>query len=128
MLSRRLTLVPVNFLDELGGVIKYIIAHLIFTQSEREFWYSLPEQGSDRKQWLLGSLVAKETIRQFALQKFDLALGPLDVQLFPTESGNLQVYCPPLERMGVVPEVSISQNQNVFVAAAVEPSIDNQEN
>lgn len=128
MLSRRLTLVPVNFLDELGGVIKYIIAHLIFTQSEREFWYSLPEQGSDRKQWLLGSLVAKETIRQFALQKFDLALGPLDIQLFPTESGNLQVYCPPLERMGVVPEISISQNQNVFVAAAVEPSIDNQEN
>jgi len=120
LVCRRLILVPANFLDELGGVIKYIIAHLIFTQPEQEFWYSLPEEGSQRNQWLLEVLVAKEAIRQYARQKFSLILGPLDIQLFPTDAGKPQLHCPQLEARGLLPELSMSHNRNTFVAAVAE--------
>lgn len=61
---------------EMGGIIAVIIAYLVLNQQEREFWYSFPEKSLRRNEWLLGRIVAKDAIRQWAKQHFALEFDP----------------------------------------------------
>ncbi len=117
ILCRRLAELPAKFLDELSGIIKLTIAYLVLNKQEREFWYSLPEKGGRRTEWLLGRIVAKDAIRQWAKQHFALELAPIDIQILPTISGKPWVDCPELAAITALPDISISHSQNSYVAA-----------
>lgn len=95
-MCRRLTELPAKFLDELNGIIKLTIAYLVLNKQKREFWYSLPEQGLRRTEWLLGIIVAKDAIRQWAKERFNVQLAPIDGQIVPIITGKPLVYCPEL--------------------------------
>ncbi len=123
ILCRRLTELPAKFLDELSGIIKLTIAYLVLNRQEREFWYSLPEKGLRRTEWLLGRIVAKDAIRQWAKERFNLELAPIDVQILPTITGKPWVYCPELAAITQLPDISISHSQDYYVAAVCTPGM-----
>ncbi len=123
ILCRRLTELPAKFLEELSGIIKLTIAYLVLNKQEREFWYSLPEKGLRRTEWLLGRIVAKDAIRQWAKKQFNMELAPIDVQILSTIAGKPWVYCPELAAVTQLPDISISHSQNSYVAAVSMPGM-----
>jgi phosphopantetheinyl transferase len=88
-------------------------------QPERDFWYNLPEKGTCRTDWLLGRIAAKDAIRQWADQNYQLALAPIDIAILANSLGKPVVYCPELAQMGILPEVSISHSHGYVIAALV---------
>jgi malonyl CoA-acyl carrier protein transacylase/phosphopantetheinyl transferase len=121
LVCRRMAPLPAGFLDELGGIIRLIGVHLILNEQEREFWYSLPENGSRRNEWLLGRVVAKDAVRQWAKERFNLDLAPVDIQILSTNLGKPLLYCPELEAISLLPDLSISHSHNHFIAAVAMP-------
>jgi phosphopantetheinyl transferase len=89
----------------------------MLTAQEREFWYALPEKGPRRSDWLLGRIAAKDVLRQWAKQTFNLDLSPIDIQILPTQLGKPVVQCPALESVGSLPDISISHSRGYVVAA-----------
>jgi acyl transferase domain-containing protein/phosphopantetheinyl transferase len=122
LVCRRIAPPAHGFLDELGGVIKPIIAHWVLNENEREFWYALPEKGPRRSEWLFGRMAAKDALRQWAKYTFNLELAPIDVEILATPSGKPLVRCPALEAMGVLCDVSITHSRGYVVAAVAQPN------
>ncbi len=94
----------------------------MLNESERLFWYNLPEKGTERTDWLIGCIAAKDAVRQWAKQNFNLELAPIDIEVISTTTGKPVVRCPELEAMaGVLPEIAISHSQGFVVAAMAHP-------
>ncbi|WP_239651410.1 acyltransferase domain-containing protein [Neosynechococcus sphagnicola] len=124
LVCRYISPLPPNFLNELGGVIQKVIAHIMLNQDEQAFWYALPEKGSRRNEWLLGRVAAKDALRQWAWGKFALDLSPADIQILATPLGKPLAHCPPLENYCSLPDVSISHNCGRIVAIVADPNMD----
>jgi acyl transferase domain-containing protein/phosphopantetheinyl transferase len=121
LVCRRILPQSERFLEALGGVMKHIVAHLKLNAKEREYWYGLPEKGHRRREWLLGRIAAKDALRQWAKQTFQLELAPVDIQILSTQSGKPLVHCPELERLVQLPDLSISHSRGYIVAALASP-------
>jgi acyl transferase domain-containing protein/phosphopantetheinyl transferase len=121
LVCRRIEPRPEGFLEELGGVMKHIVAHLMLNEKEREFWYELPEKGPRRSDWLMGRIAAKDALRQWAKQTFQLQLAPVDIEILSTEFGKPLVRCPELEAIGWLPDLSISHSRGYVAAALAKP-------
>lgn len=113
---------PEEFFDSAWGIWKRILAHLILNAEERDFWYKLSEKGPRRSDWLLGRAAAKDAIRQWALQNFNIELAPVDIEILSTKSGKPLVRCPALEALGPLPDISISHSHGYVVAAVAKPN------
>lgn len=107
---------PENFLDTSWSIWKRMLAHLMLSQVERNYWYTLPETGSRRTDWLLGRVAAKDAIRQWSHQVLGINLAPVDVEIYTTETGKPYAYCPTLQNV-VLPDISISHTHGYMVAA-----------
>ncbi len=114
-ICRLVTPFPENFLDTSWAIWKRMLAHLMLSQAEREYWYSLPDTGPRRTDWLLGRVAAKDAVRQWAQQVLGIKLAPVDVEIYATETGKPYVYCPVLENV-TLPDVSISHAHEYIVA------------
>lgn len=121
LLCRKIDPFPEHFLDDSWGIWKRVLAHLILNQNERDFWYKLPEKGGRRTDWLLGRIAAKEALRQWAKQMFNLELASADIEILATDLGKPLVRCPELEAVGWLPDVSISHSRG-YIMAAVAPA------
>jgi phosphopantetheinyl transferase len=122
MVVRRIEPFPEHFLDDSWSIWKRVLAHLMLNESERLFWYNLPEKGTERTDWLIGCIAAKDAVRQWAKQNFNLELAPIDIEVISTTTGKPVVRCPELEAMaGVLPEIAISHSQGFVVAAIAHP-------
>jgi len=69
-----------------------------------------------RNEWLLGRIVAKDAVRQWAKQHFALELAPVDIQILSTSLGKPVVQVPELANLTPLPDISISHSQNFYVA------------
>ncbi|PMB28091.1 6-deoxyerythronolide-B synthase [Fischerella thermalis CCMEE 5319] len=122
MVVRRIEPFPEHFLDDSWSIWKRVLAHLMLNESERLFWYNLPEKGTERTDWLIGCIAAKDAVRQWAKQNFNLELAPIDIEVISTTTGKPVVRCPELEAMaGILPEIAISHSQGFVVAAMAHP-------
>ncbi len=118
MIIRRIEPFPEHFLDDSWSIWKRVLAHLILNESERDFWYNLLQKGTERTDWLISCIAAKDTIRQWAKQNFNVQLAPVDIEVISTTTGKLVVRCPELEAIAkVLPNIAISQAQGFVVAA-----------
>ena len=122
LVCRRIGPYPERFLEDWGGVMKHIIAHLMLNQNERQFWYGLPEKGPRRSDWLFGRIAAKDALRQWALANFNLELAPVDIEILSTELGKPFALCPELEAITPIPDISISHSRGYVVAAVAQPN------
>ena len=123
LVCRRLEPFPEHFLDDSWGIWKRVLAHVMLSDREREFWYGLPEKGPRRNDWLLGRIAAKDALRQWAQQTFNLELAPADIEILSTPLGKPLVRCPELEAMGSLPDISISHSRGHIVAVLAHPTM-----
>lgn len=117
LVCRRIEPLPEGFLDDSGSIWKRGLAHLMLNENEREVWYSLPEKGQRRSEWLLERIAAKDAFRQWAKQRCQLSLAPVDIEVLCDERGRPVARCPQLEAITPLPDVSISHSQGYIVAA-----------
>jgi phosphopantetheine--protein transferase-like protein len=119
---RRIEPAPSNFLDESWGVWKRVLAHLMLSAEERRIWYTLPEEGPRRYDWLMGRIAAKDAVRQWAHERFGVQIAPVDVDILAGPEGKPVVSSPALSDLTPPPEVSISHSRGYVVAAVNEPN------
>jgi phosphopantetheinyl transferase len=122
LVCRRIGPYPERFLEDWGGVMKHIIAHLMLNQNERQFWYGLPDKGPRRSDWLFGRIAAKDALRQWALANFNIELAPVDIEILSTELGKPFARCLELEAITPIPDISISHSRGYVVAAVAQPN------
>lgn len=117
MSLRRIDPFPSGFLENSGGLLQRVLAHLVLNSAERNFWYDLPSKSPRRLNWLMGRIVAKDCIRQWAEEQCQLKLAPVDITILPTATGKPQVICPVLSAIVEIPDLSISHSEGWAVAA-----------
>ncbi len=120
LVCRRIQPFSQQFFESAWGIFKRILAHLILNAQERDFWYNLPEKGSRRTDWLLGRAAAKDAVRQWANEHYNIELAPVDIEIITTTSGKPVVRCPEGEAIGSPPEISISHSNGYVVAAVAK--------
>jgi acyl transferase domain-containing protein len=116
LICRRINPLPEGFLDDSWSIWKRVLAHLTLNAVERDVWYSLPEEGSHRTDWLLGRIAAKDAIRQWIEQTLQMTLAPVDVEILDDEWGNPVIRCPELEAYTLLPKVYITHSEGAAIA------------
>ena len=107
-----------SYLDEGWQIWKRALAHLSLTDKERRHWYSLPEKGRRRTEWLIGRVTAKDAVRQWTNEQRGIELAPVDIEILPDTLGRPVVRVPLLGDLGQIPAVSISHRDETTVAIA----------
>jgi phosphopantetheinyl transferase/acyl carrier protein len=104
-----------------------VLADLILSPGEREYWRSMRGVEKRRQEWLLGRCAAKEAVRSLLEENLDLHLSPEEIEIMPDPYGRPQVeYCgsgadplvcagPP----GPAVSLSIAHSHGTAVALAV---------
>ena len=63
---------------------------------------------------MLGAIAAKDALRQWAKQTYNLELAPVDMEI--TFTDKLLLRCPELERLGAMPDIAIDTSSGDYVA------------
>ena len=95
-----------------------VFAHLILNHKERQFFSNLGKSKNRQIQWLMGRLVAKDAVRMFLKQRYEMELGPVDVEIAQDEYG-----CPVpqgawAKEIKAVPALSLAHTNGIAVAIA----------
>lgn len=67
------------------AVLDWCLDYLL-TRTERKFWRNHLKFEKRKLEWLLGRIAAKESIRNLVSERFQVALGPLDIEVANDES------------------------------------------
>jgi hypothetical protein len=113
--SRYISPFPEGFFEESGNILQRILAHLMLGEQERRFWYDLP--AGQRTDWLLQAIVVKDVLREWAQQHLQLNLAPVDVQVLSILANKLEIFCPELEALTSLPEISLHKDQGIISAS-----------
>jgi len=93
-----------------------LLAGLILSPGEREYWESMRAVEKRRQEWLLGRCVAKEAVRSLLERNLDLHLEPAEIEIVPDPYGRPHV------RAALRPCISIAHSHGTAVAlAALDP-------
>lgn len=106
-----------DLLGQGWGVWMRVLAHMLLDNEEKRAFYQLPDKGSRRQEWLLGRIAAKEAVRDWIFQHYDLALANADIRIVSDARGKPSVYCSALEGR-LAPSISISHNADRALAVA----------
>jgi phosphopantetheinyl transferase len=107
-----------EFLDAHGKIWQRVLAHLILSRRERQFWQSLPGTDRRRSEWLLGRAAAKDAVRRFLHRQHGLEVGPADVEIEPDDQGRPWARGYWSDRVPSPLLVSLSHAQGIAVALA----------
>jgi phosphopantetheinyl transferase (holo-ACP synthase) len=100
-----------------GEVLLSVIAHIILSRRERAFWYTMKAADKRRKEWLLGRLVAKETIRRLLWQWRKENVWSADIEILPDAKGKPVVHGPEVPANCAMC-LSLSHTETAVVALA----------
>ena len=92
-------------------------AHLILSRRELHEYRSMGA-GPRRTQWIFGRAAAKDAIRVWIARHHGLSLYPADIEIAPDEHGKPWASGFWAERVGEIPQLSLSHKGGVAVAAA----------
>jgi acyl transferase domain-containing protein/phosphopantetheinyl transferase len=117
VVCRELAPFPEHFLDDSWAIWKRVLAHLVLTPVERQVWYSLPEQGARRTDWLMGRIAAKEALRVWVSARHGIDLAPVDIEIRGNHLGKPVAECRHLAGASL-PDISISHSGGHAIAVA----------
>lgn len=103
------------------GIWLRMLAYTVLNRRERKMWFDLTGPVRRRKEWLLGRLAAKDAVRVFLKDRYQLALCPADIDIVTNEHGQPSVSEELLERLGCCISLSIAHAGGVAVAIAGDP-------
>lgn len=95
-----------------------LVARLVLTPGEEQFWRSMRAVAKRRHEWLLGRAVAKDAVRMLVEEYAGVRLSPLDIEIQPDPYGRPRAVGSWTARLGVQPALSISHSQGTAVALA----------
>ncbi|MGK7891923.1 MAG: type I polyketide synthase [Leptolyngbyaceae cyanobacterium] len=105
---RRIWPFPDGFFESSYGIWGRILAHLTLSEAERQRWHQFSSQDFQRIPWLLGQIVAKDVIRQWAEQTLNLQVAPADIEIQILETGHVHAHCPELQALAEIPTIILS--------------------
>jgi phosphopantetheine--protein transferase-like protein len=91
-------------------------ARLILSREERDAWFRMIGPALRRKEWLLGRLAAKDAVRSFVKERYEIDLCPADIEIVADANGRPTVKADPLEKIGCQLLLSISHSGGGAVA------------
>jgi phosphopantetheinyl transferase len=97
------------------------VADYLLSEDEHRFCLRLPN-AHRRREWLIGRIAAKDSIRRLALQLNGLIVQPADVEIEQAGDGKPIVSARAARRLGWMPVISISHKDGKSVALAGHPS------
>ena len=116
---RRFNLASEPLLIDGQGIWTNVLAKLVLDDYERNFFSSLPKKGPRRTEWLIGRVVAKEAVCQWAQENAGIELLPISVRIESDKNGKPIVQCAALKAKNITPNISISHCEKDVVAVAI---------
>ena len=105
---------PDGFLEDSWKIWMRVLAHLVLSKKEKKHWYAL-RSTQHQKDWLMGRIVAKNSVRKLVKDKFSILLSPVDISILNNDNGLPFVESPYLAS-NQVPSISISHHLGSAVA------------
>ena len=107
---------PHRFLGQSWGIWSRALAHQVLGREEIDEWYARQARNIP---WLLGRIVAKETVQAWARQHHALELPLADLVLVGGASGLVEVQCPELAQRTTLPVLNIRHEDERCSAQAL---------
>ena len=67
---------------------KLVFSRLLLNQNELRLFSKMEGSNTDQVQWLMGRLAAKDAVRKILKQRYDMEIGPTDVEIAQDQYGN----------------------------------------
>ncbi len=110
-----------EFCTQSGGIFLRILAHAVLSHEEREQWRELKGKLGRRLKWLFGRICIKEAVRYWIYQQTETLLYPSDIVVLHDQLGAPYVDGWWNEEVFQAPEVSLSHNGRLSIAAVAAP-------
>lgn len=112
---------PEKFCMQSGGIFMRILAHALLSFDERNEWLELKANVRHQREWLLGRACIKEAVRFWIFQQTGRLLHPADIIVLHDEQGAPYVDGAWTNDLVQPPEVSLSHDRWMFLAAVTPP-------
>ncbi len=112
---------PEKFCVQSGGIFLRILAHTLLGFEEREEWRQLTANVRQKREWLLGRACVKEAVRYWIYQQTGQLIYPADIIVRHEEKGAPYVDGLWSDRLVQAPEVSLSHDKRISLAAVTPP-------
>jgi phosphopantetheinyl transferase (holo-ACP synthase) len=112
--------IPVEFWEADDRVWRSVLAHIVLSRRERDVWHNLSLTESNRTEWLLTRLVAKDAVRLLMNEYYGLDLWPADIEIQNDTGGRFKVALNSVQQSKHQLYLSTAHSQGVFIAFAVE--------
>jgi acyl transferase domain-containing protein/phosphopantetheinyl transferase len=112
---------PENFCVQSRGIFLRILAHAVLSSEERNEWRALTPNVRHKREWLLGRVCLKEAVRYWILQKTGRLIHSADIIVLHEEKGAPYVDGLWIDDSMRPPEISLSHDRHVSVAAVASP-------
>ena len=112
---------PEKFCMQSGGIFLRILAHTLLSFEERKEWRKLSANVRHKREWLLGRACVKEAVRYWIYQQTGQLIYPADVIVLHEEKGAPYVDGLWSDHLVQAPEVSLSHDRRVSLAAVTPP-------
>jgi malonyl CoA-acyl carrier protein transacylase/acyl carrier protein/phosphopantetheinyl transferase (holo-ACP synthase) len=120
LICRRLNPAEMDFSGPDGRVLSAVIAHIVLSRQERKIWNSLSVPDTQRHQWLLSRVVAKEAVCQLLEALTAEPVWPADIEIQEDPDSGLQVSGPGIGQTASAPLLSVDDAAGTFVAIAAD--------
>ncbi len=107
-------------LSEMGTDGLQALTHNVLSHQELKTWLHLPGHEKRRKEWLSGRLVAKDAVRLFLKNRYQLKASPPDIEITTDTHGRPIAGGELIEKLGSRLTISITHSAGSAVAVAGE--------
>ncbi len=104
--------------DNGAGIWPRVLAYIALNRQEREVWFQLNGPERRRNEWLRGRLAAKDAVRLFLKDRYQLEYCPADIEIVTNEHGQPGVGKELLKKLGRSISLSIAHAGGIAVAIA----------
>lgn len=104
--------------DGPGGIWPRVTALTILSHRERQQWASLNQPETQRKEWLLSRLAAKDAARVFIKDHYQMTLCPADIEIVIDEHGRAALAAELAQELGGELSISMAYSGGRAVALA----------
>lgn len=112
---------PEKFCVQSNGIFLRILAHTVLSFEERREWQALTGNVRRKRQWLLGRACIKEAVRYWIYRQTGRLIYSADILILHEKNGAPYVDGFWNERIIKAPEVSLSHDRQVSLAAVTPP-------
>lgn len=114
-------MLPEELCTQSGGICLRIIAHVILADEERAEWRALQGPLRRRREWLFGRAALKEAVRHWVHERTGQMLYDTEVIVRHDEQGAPWVDGPWRDSLSAAPQVSLSHQGEICLAAVAAP-------